>query len=88
MGQMRDQETQLDYMNARYYDPAQGRFQSVDPANAGADGNSPQTWNGYAYVNNSPLTFTDTTGEGVFSFIEVLSVFNSCEVLCPVETCL
>ena len=27
----------LDYMNARYYSPAQGRFVSPDPANAGAD---------------------------------------------------
>ena len=61
-GQVRDPETQLDYMNARYYDPAQGRFQAMDPSNAGADEGSPQTFNGFAYVNNSPLNNTDPSG--------------------------
>ena len=62
-GQVRDPETQLDYMNARYYDPAQGRFQAMDPGNAGADPGSPQTWNGFAYVQNNPVTLLDPTGE-------------------------
>ena len=36
-GQQRDEESQLDYFNARYYGGALGRFTSPDPGNAGAD---------------------------------------------------
>jgi RHS repeat-associated protein len=61
-GQMRDPESARDYMGFRYYSPSEGRFVSVDPGNAGADATDPQTWNGYAYVVNIPLTFTDPSG--------------------------
>ena len=61
-GQQRDQETTLDFFNVRSMSGAQGRFQSPDPANAGADPSNPQSWNGYAYVNNNPLSFTDPSG--------------------------
>ena len=68
-GQERDSETQLDYFHARYYSAAQGRFQSPDPGNAGADPSDPQTWNGYAYASNNPLIYTDPSGLGVFGDI-------------------
>jgi RHS repeat-associated protein len=61
-GQMRDYETTLDWFNVRYYSGWQGRFQSPDPGNAGADPSNPQSWNGYAYVANNPLSYTDPTG--------------------------
>jgi RHS repeat-associated protein len=61
-GQLRDTETGMDYFMARYYGNALGRFVSPDPANAGADPTDPQTWNGYAYVRNNPLAFTDPSG--------------------------
>jgi RHS repeat-associated protein len=63
-GQMRDADTALDFFNVRYLSPAQGRFQSPDPANAGADPADPQTWNAYTYVGNNPLSFTDPSGMG------------------------
>ncbi len=66
-GQMRDQETTLDSFNVRHMSGAQGRFQSVDPGNAGADPSDPQTWNGYAYVGNNPLSYTDPSGESWWS---------------------
>ena len=61
-GQERDSETGLDYFLARYYSGIQGRFGSPDPGNAGASPTDPQSWNGYAYVSNNPLTFTDPSG--------------------------
>jgi RHS repeat-associated protein len=59
---MRDQETTLDWFNVRHMSGAQGRFQSVGPANAGANSSDPQTWNAYAYVGNNPLSYTDPSG--------------------------
>ncbi|HXG06382.1 MAG TPA: RHS repeat-associated core domain-containing protein, partial [Nitrososphaera sp.] len=59
----RDIESGLDYFGARYYSSAQGRFTSVDPENAGADPDDPQSWNAYAYVRNNPLIYVDPTGE-------------------------
>jgi len=58
----RDNETGLDYFINRYYSSSQGRFTSVDPENAGAYEDQPQSWNGYAYVQNSPLAFADPDG--------------------------
>jgi RHS repeat-associated protein len=58
--QERDSETGLDYMHARYFASAQGRFISADTF-AGFKSN-PQTLNLYAYVQNNPLTFSDPTG--------------------------
>ncbi|MFS8105240.1 hypothetical protein LFM09_49940, partial [Lentzea alba] len=46
-------------MGAREYDPALGRFISVDPVMDLAD---PRQWNAYVYSNNSPVTFSDPTG--------------------------
>ncbi|MGW4214797.1 RHS repeat-associated core domain-containing protein [Lentzea sp. NPDC004789] len=51
--------TGLTHIGAREYDPAIGRFVSVDPV---MDTSDPQQWNGYAYANNGPVTFSDPTG--------------------------
>src|SRR5207237_2082070 len=66
-GQERDGESMLDFFQARYYSGALGRFLSADPGNAGANPADPQSWNGYAYVGNNPLTFTDPSGLGFWS---------------------
>ena len=47
-------------MGGRIYDPALGRYLSPDAA-VSHPGFS-QSWNGYAYVSNSPLSYTDPTG--------------------------
>ena len=50
----------LDYMHARFYGPRLARFSSPDPLLGQAA--SPQSWNRYPYVGNSPMNFVDSTG--------------------------
>ncbi|WP_432990488.1 RHS repeat-associated core domain-containing protein [Dactylosporangium sp. CA-233914] len=52
--------TGLTHVGAREYDPAIGRFLSVDPVFAPTD---PASTNGYAYANNSPVTMSDPSGQ-------------------------
>jgi RHS repeat-associated protein len=54
-----DRGTGLTHLGAREYDPATGRFVSVDPIMDLAD---PEQMNGYAYSNNSPVTYSDPSG--------------------------
>jgi RHS repeat-associated protein len=61
-GYERDDETGLDFAQARYYASVQGRFTSVDPLMASATVRNPQTWNRYAYVLNNPLALVDPDG--------------------------
>lgn len=62
-GKERDQETGLDFFEARYFSSAQGRFTSPDPITVTpgrvAD---PQQLNLYAYARNNPLKYVDPTG--------------------------
>lgn len=51
--------TGLTRLGAREYDPAIGRFISVDPIIDPAD---PQQMNAYAYSNNNPATMSDPDG--------------------------
>ncbi len=60
-GQEYDAESELYYYNARYYNPKLGRFISRDPM-LGRDGDS-LSRNGFIYVKNNPLKYTDPTGE-------------------------
>ena len=59
-GQVRDEETRLDYFGARYMSGPEGRFMSPDPL-PGTPGD-PQSWNLYGYVRNNPLKFVDPVG--------------------------
>jgi RHS repeat-associated protein len=52
----------LSYLGARRLHEASRRFASVDPGHVGARMGDPQTWSGYAYVNNNPLRFVDPDG--------------------------
>jgi RHS repeat-associated protein len=51
--------TGLVHLGAREYDPALGRFLSVDPKLSLGD---PQMMNGYTYADNSPVTKSDPSG--------------------------
>ena len=61
-GQVRDEETRLDYFKARYMSAPQGRFLSPDPLIESASTGDPQSWNRYAYVRNNPFRYTDPSG--------------------------
>jgi RHS repeat-associated protein len=50
----------LVHMQGRVYDPAIGRFLSVDPVVC--DVAAPQSWNGYGYVEGRALSWTDPSG--------------------------
>jgi RHS repeat-associated protein len=51
--------TGLIHEGAREYDPGTGRFLSVDPL---FDHSDPQSWHGYAYSDNNPVTSSDPSG--------------------------
>jgi len=53
-GKQMSSESGLTYFNARWYDPALGRFITMDPIKDG------QNW--YVYCENNPLRFVDKTG--------------------------
>ena len=61
-GKERDAETGLDYVGARYFSGAQGRFSSPDPLLNSGRPWEPRSWNRYAYVLNNPLRYTDPAG--------------------------
>jgi RHS repeat-associated protein len=61
-GYQRDEETQLDFAEARYYNDKHGRFTAVDPLLASGKSVNPQTFNRYVYTMNRPLILTDETG--------------------------
>ncbi|MCF6472822.1 RHS repeat-associated core domain-containing protein [Nonomuraea sp. MG754425] len=59
VGGTQDTDLGLVHLGAREYDPANGRFLSVDPV---IDAFEPQQLNAYAYANNSPVTMSDPDG--------------------------
>ncbi|MFF1819395.1 RHS repeat-associated core domain-containing protein [Kribbella sp. NPDC058245] len=66
VGGTEDPSTGLVHLGAREYDPKTGRFISVDPE---ANYSDPQTINGYSYSNNSPISFSDPSGNSWFSSV-------------------
>jgi RHS repeat-associated protein len=61
-GYERDDETDLDFAEARYYNFNNDRFTTTDPLLSSGRVENPQTWNRYAYVLNDPLNYIDPTG--------------------------
>jgi RHS repeat-associated protein len=61
-GYQKDEETKLDFAEARMYQNKHGRFTAVDPLMASASPINPQTFNRYVYTGNNPINYTDPSG--------------------------
>jgi len=59
-GHVQDAETELVYMQQRYYDPIAGRFLSIDPVTTEAD--TGKEFGRYTYVDNNPYAKVDPDG--------------------------
>lgn len=58
-------ETELYYLQSRYYDPEVGRFINCDDVNyIGATG-SEVSYNPFAYCENNPVNYSDFTGQSL-----------------------
>lgn len=80
-GHVNDPDTNLIYMQARYYDPVVGRFLSIDP-----DPVRPGEIHGhnrYVYAQNAPLSHTDPSGRCIEDFCigEAILAFEGIEYL-------
>lgn len=64
-GYERDDETGLDFAQARYFSSGFGRFSSPDDFLNDTHVSDPQSWNLYVYVRNNPLRYIDPTGKDI-----------------------
>jgi RHS repeat-associated protein len=64
IGQFSDQSN-LSYLNARYYSSDRGQFLSQDPVSEPKQQNlqDPQSLNSYSYANDNPITKSDPSGK-------------------------
>jgi RHS repeat-associated protein len=70
-GHLYDQESNLFYFGARYYDPETGRFLTNDPV--AGDALNPPSLHKYLYTYDSPMVYTDPWGEAVGDWWDVRS---------------
>lgn len=66
-----DEETKNYYLQARYYNPANGAFLALDPHPG--DEEDPLSQNGYSYANGNPVMKVDPNGEYSKAFQAVFS---------------
>lgn len=59
-GGVYDRNTGLYYLNARYYNPEDGRFLTQDTYRG--ESNEPDTYHLYAYCKNNPINYADPSG--------------------------
>jgi RHS repeat-associated protein len=75
VGEQYDANSGFYNLRARLYDPANGRFTSVDPLDGKRT--DPTSLHKYLYANNSPLNFSDHSGKMTMGeLLEVVTVSN------------
>jgi len=70
-GKNYDEDLDLTYFGARWYDAKQGRFLSIDPAPV-QPGNI-HSFNRYVYATNNPYKYVDPDGRAIETVFDVLS---------------
>ncbi|MEP3891128.1 MAG: RHS repeat-associated core domain-containing protein [Hellea sp.] len=79
-GHIKDNSTGLNYMQARYFDPAIGRFLSTDPVTF-LDTGEPGYFNRFGYTFNDPVNNMDSTGK----YVEGEVIGNNVTLVLPVQ---
>jgi RHS repeat-associated protein len=80
-GHVNDADTDLVYMQQRYYDPTAGRFLSVDPVVT--DANTGKGFGLYTYVDNNPYSKIDPDGRDVMGWVHgALTGASFCPSVC------
>ena len=64
-----DAETDLYYLQSRYYDPEVGRFINADDARCLVRNSQIEKGNAYSYVFNCPVNKTDESGQFSLKFL-------------------
>ena len=67
IGQVRDEQTQLNCFGVRFYDAEIGRFLCEDPVLGSLA--SPLTMNRYSYCTDDPINFADPSGEFLWAVL-------------------
>ena len=62
VGEQFDPYLEMNYFRARYYDPKNGLFNSMDPIKPCSC--CPKINNDYAYANQNPINYLDYSGKG------------------------
>ncbi|MGL4484279.1 MAG: RHS repeat-associated core domain-containing protein [Anaerovoracaceae bacterium] len=70
-GGIYDKSTQLYYLNARYYNPEDGRFITQDSYRGSKEDMG--TWHLYAYCGNNPVNYVDPSGHAAFGKVGVVA---------------
>ena len=71
-GGIYDQSTGLYYLNARYYNPEDGRFVTEDTYRG--ETNEPDTQNLYVYCADNPMNYVDPSGHWIDTVLDVASL--------------
>ena len=61
-GYVYDSETEMYYLQSRYYDPETGRFINCDAPDYIGVSDTFTSWNGFAYCENDPVNNKDSAG--------------------------
>ncbi|MGL4483818.1 MAG: RHS repeat-associated core domain-containing protein, partial [Anaerovoracaceae bacterium] len=71
-GGIYDKSNQLYYLNARYYNPEDGRFITQDSYRGTNEDMG--TWHMYAYCKNNPVNYVDPSGHIFFNFVSLFGI--------------